>query len=163
MTLVIQCAVTCLIFTAIVVPTQLKDPLLHIMSYPAPIRRRVEALPQYADRIKERKRRHIARKIASVFILGVILAIVAYFSGAKSFSDAFWHVFILFLAGNLFDVIVLDLIWFCHSKRARIPGTEDMDKAYRSPWHHIRGGVMGLGIGTVVALISGGFIYFISQ
>ena len=53
MTLVIQCVATCLIFTAIVVPTQLKDPLLHIMSYPAPIRRRVEELPQYAGTIKE--------------------------------------------------------------------------------------------------------------
>ena len=162
MNLIIQCVFTCLIFTAIVVPTLLKDPLLHIMSYPAPIRRRVEELPQYAGTIKERKRRHIAWKIAAVFILGIILAIVAYLSGVRDFISAFRHVFILFLAGNLFDVIVLDLIWFCHSKRARIPGTEDMDKEYRNPRHHIRGGAIGLGLGAVVSLISGGIVSFIS-
>ena len=158
----IQCVVICLIFTAIVVPTQLKDPLLHIMSYPAPIRKRVEELPQYAGTIKAIKRRHIAWKFAAVFILGILLAAVAYFSGARGFASAFRHVFILFLAGNLYDVIILDLAWFCHSKRARIPGTEDMDKEYRNPWHHIRGGVIGLGLGTIVSLISGGIIYFIS-
>ena len=162
MSLLIQCIAICLIFTALVVPTQLKDPLLHIMSYPTAIRRRVEELPQYAVNIKARKQRHLIWKFAAVFILGILLAAVAYFSGARSFEGAFRHVFILFLAGNLYDVIILDLAWFCHSKRARIPGTEDMDKEYRSPWHHIRGGVIGLGLGTIVSLISGGIIYFIS-
>ena len=162
MNLVVQCVVICILFTAIVVPTQLKDPLLHIMSYPTAIRKRVEELPQYAGSIKERKRRHLIGKIASVFILGIVLAVVAYFSSARTFVSAFRHVFILFLAGNLYDVIVLDLIWFCHSQKARIPGTEDMDREYRSPWYHIRGGVIGLGLGAVVSLISGGIISFIT-
>lgn len=120
MILTIQCIVICLIFTAVVVPTQLKKPLLHIMSYPTPIRKRVEQLPQYAAIIKERKRRHIMRKISSIFILGIIFAVVAYFSGEKTFTGAFLYVFILFLAGNLFDVIILDLMWFCYNRRARI-------------------------------------------
>ncbi|WP_315119870.1 hypothetical protein [uncultured Clostridium sp.] len=59
-------------------------------------------------------------------------------------------------------MLVLDIGIFCHSKKARIPGTEDMDKEYRSPWHHVRGAVYGTIIGAVVALLAGGMVYFIS-
>ena len=35
---------------------------------------------------------------------------------------------------NIYDLIVFDLIIFCHSQKLMIPGTEDMIKEYRSPW-----------------------------
>ncbi|NFB55095.1 hypothetical protein EXM89_01555 [Clostridium botulinum] len=59
-------------------------------------------------------------------------------------------------------MIVLDIGLFCHSKKTRIPGTEDMDKEYRSPWYHIKGAGIGTIIGAVVALLSGGMVHFIS-
>lgn len=68
-------------------------------------------------------------------MFAIILAVVAYFSGAKSFSKAYIHVFTLFSVVNIYDMIVLDIGLFCHSKKTRIPGTEDMDKEYRSPWY----------------------------
>ncbi|MCS4463704.1 hypothetical protein JTT01_03830 [Clostridium botulinum] len=95
-------------------------------------------------------------------MFAIILAVVAYFSGAKSFSKAYIHVFTLFFAVNIYDTIVLDIGLFCHSKKTRIPGTEDMDKEYRSPWHHIKGAGIGTIIGAVVALLSGGMVHFIS-
>ncbi|MGG7177409.1 hypothetical protein ACQPU1_07460 [Clostridium paraputrificum] len=63
----------------------------------------------------------------------------------------------LFFVVNLYDMLVLDIGLFCHSKKIRLPGTEDMDKEYRSPLHHVIGAVKG----TVVALVAGGMIYFI--
>lgn len=59
-------------------------------------------------------------------------------------------------------MLVLDMCIFCNSKRTRIPGTEDVDKEYRNPWHHIRGAVIGTIIGSVVALLSGGLVHLIS-
>lgn len=68
----------------------------------------------------------------------------------------------MFFVVNIYDMIVLDICIFCHSKKTRIPGTEDMDKEYRSPWYHIKGAGIGTIIGAVVALLSGGMFHFIS-
>ncbi|MSC85650.1 hypothetical protein EAI89_17735 [Eubacterium sp. am_0171] len=59
-------------------------------------------------------------------------------------------------------MLVLDIGLFCHSKKTRIPGTEDMDKEYRNPRHHIIGAGTGTIIGAVVALLSGGIIHVVS-
>ncbi len=162
MILAIECFIACLIFTLIILPSLYKEPIKHIMSYPTEIRKRVESLPQYKDVIQKKEKKHLTVKIIAVFMFAIILAVVAYFSGAKSFSKAYIHVFTLFFVVNIYDMIVLDICIFCHSKKTRIPGTEDMDKEYRSPWHHIKGAGIGTIIGAVVALLSGGMVHFIS-
>ncbi|WP_291580572.1 hypothetical protein [Clostridium sp. UBA6640] len=162
MILVVECIVACVVFTLMILPSQYKEPIKHIMSYPTAIRNRVEELPQYKGIIQEKKKKHLTVKIIAVFIFVIILATVAYFSGAKSFSEAYLHVFTLFFVVNIYDMLVLDIGIFCHSKKARIPGTEDMDKEYRSPWHHVRGAIYGTIIGSAVALLAGGMVYFIS-
>ena len=63
---------------------------------------------------------------------------------------------------GVYDLLVLDIGLFCHSKKTRIPGTEDMDKEYRNPRHHIIGAGTGTIIGAVVALLSGGIIHVVS-
>lgn len=143
-------------------PSLYKEPIKHIMSYPTEIRKRVESLPQYKDVIQKKEKEHLTVKIIAVFMFAIILAVIAYFSGAKSFSKAYIHVFTLFFVVNIYDMIVLDIGLFCHSKKTRIPGTEDMDKEYRSPWYHIKGAGIGTIIGAVVALLSGGMVHFIS-
>lgn len=162
MILAIECFIACLIFTLIILPSLYKEPIKHIMSYPTEIRKRVESLPQYKDVIQKKEKKHLTVKIIAVFMFSIILAVVAYFSGAKSFSKAYIHVFTLFFAVNIYDMIVLDIGLFCHSKKTRIPGTEDMDKEYRNPWHHVKGAGIGTIIGAIVALLSGGMVHFIS-
>lgn len=161
MILFIECVISCAVFTLIILPSLYKDPIKHIMSYPKEIIERVENLPQYKDVIKVEKKRHLSIKLISVLIFAIVLAVVAYYSGAKNFKSAYIHVFILFFVVNIYDMIVLDIGLFCHSKRTRIPGTEDMDKEYKNPWHHIRGAVIGIIIGTVVALLSGSIVHII--
>lgn len=154
MILAIQCIAACLLFTLIVLPKQYKDPVKYIMSYPPAIIRRVESLPQYKDMIQHVKKKHITIKIIVALIFVIVLSFVAFFSGAKSFLSAYYHVFMLFFAVNMYDVIVLDIVIFCHSKKLRIPGTEDMNKEYRNPWFHIIGGLKGIVIGAAVSLLS---------
>lgn len=162
MILFVECVTACVVFTLIILPSLFKDPIKHIMSYPKEIRERVEKLPQYKDIIGVKEKRHIFIKIIAVFIFTITLAIVAYFSGAKTFISAYLYVFILFFTVNVYDVVALDIGIFCHSKRVRIPGTEDMDKEYRSPWHHIKGAIVGTVIGAAVALLSGGIVHIIT-
>lgn len=161
MILFVECVISCAVFTLIILPSLYKDPIKHIMSYPKEIRDRVENLPQYKDVIKVEEKRHLSVKLIAVLIFAIVLAVVAYYSGAKSFKSAYIHVFILFFVVNIYDMIVLDIGLFCHSKRTRIPGTEDMDKEYKNPWHHIRGAVIGIIIGTIVALLSGAIVHII--
>ncbi|MBE5944973.1 MAG: hypothetical protein E7258_08680 [Lachnospiraceae bacterium] len=72
------------------------------------------------------------------------------------------HVFIIFLAVNLYDLIILDWGIACHSRKIRIPGTEDMEKEYNNPWFHTRGFIKGCVLGLIVALMSGGLMKLIS-
>ncbi|MFV0352034.1 MAG: hypothetical protein ACK5JF_06950 [Oscillospiraceae bacterium] len=158
MLLAIQCIVLCGLFTLIILPSLYKNPIGQIMSYPPKIRKRVESLPQYANTIQATKQKHLAAKIASVFIIAAVLALVAYLSGAQTFWSAFLHVFILFFSVNLYDMLVLDIGIFCHSKKLMIPGTEDMTAEYKSPLHHIWGAGVGTLLGVGVGLLSGGFV-----
>jgi hypothetical protein len=162
MILLIECVILCIVFTLLTQPSVFKTPIKLIMSYPPKIRKRVENLPQYKDTIKADEKKHISLKIISVFVFAILLAIVAYFSGAITFLEVFKHVFILFFVVNVYDLLVLDVGIFCHSKKVRIPGTEDMDKEYRDPIHHIKGAVKGTFLGVIVALLSGGIIVLCS-
>lgn len=158
MSLILQCIIACILFTAIILPPLYKNPITQIMSYPTAIRKRVEELPQYADVIKNVEKKHMSKKIAAAFVFSFVLSIVAYLSGARTFLTAFYHVFILFFVVNIYDMLVLDIGLFCHSKKSIIPGTEDMIHEYRKPWHHIRGALIGILIGSVVASLSASII-----
>ena len=123
--------VFCLLFTLIILPAQYEDPINMIMSYPPGIRKRVEELPQYKGTIKQREKAHFGKKIFGL----------------------------LFFVVNIYDMIVLDWGIFCHSKKLRIPGTEDMDKEYKDYMFHAKGTCVGIVLGLMVALLSGGIIH----
>lgn len=162
MSLAIQCMICCLLFTLAILPAQYKDPISMIMSYPPEVIKRAEELPQYRDTIKKREKTHISKKVGGLAAFVVIFSAVAYFSDCRSFSTAFIHVFTLLAAVNVYDLIVLDWGIFCHSRKLRIPGTEDMEMEYRNYIFHIKGAVVGLALGFIVALLSGGFVHLIS-
>jgi hypothetical protein len=147
-----EAVICCVLFTLLIIPRLLKDPVSCVMSYPPAIRKRVASLPEYSAAFKVKGKRQIALKIIFAVIVTVLLGIIAYFSGAKTFVDAFVHVFILFFIVNVYDAVVLDILFFCRSKKMIIKGTEDMEHEYKNPKHHIVAGVKGVIIGAVVAL-----------
>lgn len=159
MILFIQCIILCVLFTLLIMPAQIKDPINMIMSYPPAIIKRVEQLPEYKDKIKSRERKHISIKILFVFLIPFFLAVVAYFSGSRDFISALIHVFILCFSVNLYDLIVLDWGYFCHSKRIRIAGTEDMDKEYKDYFFHVKGAIKGTLITLFMSLLAAGLLH----
>lgn len=158
MVLIIECVILCGLFTLMVLPPLYKNPLNYIMSYPTAIRQRVEGLPQYRSSIKNHKTKHITFKLLFVLLCIIFITVIAWASGSRTFIDAFIHIFILFFAVNLYDLFILDIWLFCHSKRVIIPGTEDMLKEYKSPVHHIKGAIIGTLIGLIIATASSGII-----
>ncbi len=156
----IESIILCVAFTIMIIPRVLKDPLQQLFNYPPIIQERVKSLPEYKDRIPTQKKKLSVKIIASLLFV-IVLAIVVYFSGARTFPAAFLYAFGLFMVANWYDAFVLDAILFCHDKRFRIPGTEDMVKEYESPWYHIIGGIKGTLIGLVVSALSAGIIWLI--
>ena len=163
MAIFIQCIVFCAIFTFLILPPLFKNPLSQITSYPPAIRARVESLPQYRDILHYTKQKNVVRKIAGALLAVVIFAFLAYLSGKRSFVPAFTHVFILFFAVNMYDLIIFDLLIFRNSKKVVIPGTEDLVKAYRDPAHHINGACKGVVIGVAAATLAAGIVVLISH
>ena len=59
------------------------------------------------------------------------------------------------IVADKMDMVVLDWGIFCHSKKIRIPGTEDMDKDYTDYLFHVKGAIKGTVLGIIVAILSG--------
>ena len=158
MLLAVQCIVCCIIFTLIILPAQYRNPLVMLASYPPEVIRRVKELPQYNGCADKSEKKHIAKKIIGAVFLSAVFAAVAFFSGKRDFISAFIHVFIIISSINIYDLLVLDWGVFCHSRKLRIKGTEDMDEAYKDRLFHLRGALIGEIIAVVVAVISSGMV-----
>ncbi len=158
MLLAVQCIVCCIIFTLIILPAQYRNPLLMLASYPPAVIRRVKELPQYSEYADRTQKKHIAKKIKGAVFLSAVFAAVAFFSDKRDFISAFIHVFIIISSINIYDLLILDWGVFCHSKKLRIKGTEEMDEAYTDRLFHLRGALIGEIIAVIVSLISGGMV-----
>ena len=95
------------------------------------------------------------KKGIACIVMPLILALIMYrINGANSFIDGFVESFIIWLAITWYDAIVLDCLWFCHSKKVQIPGTEDMPE-YKDYLFHIKQSFICTALGVPVCLIVG--------
>lgn len=154
MIFVIESIVLCLFFTLTVPLYGLRNPLAMIDDYPPAIQARVRKLGLIPV---ERPKKHIAAKLVFCLIAVAVLAVILrIFNGADTFLSGFVNSFLLWLVVDWYDALVIDCLWFCHSKRCIIPGTEDMTAAYHDYGFHMRESAKGMLIGLPVCLLVGG-------
>ncbi len=150
----IESIVLCLIFTLTVPIYGLHNLLAMIDSYPPAIQVRVQELGLIPA---ERPQKHIGAKLLFCLIAAVVLAVtLRIFNGADTFLSGFVTSFLLWLVVDWYDALVIDCLWFCHSKRCIIPSTEDMTQAYHDYGFHIQQSCIGIFIGLPVCLLVGG-------
>lgn len=155
MVLFIQCVVVCLLFSLAIFIQMIKnDPVKGLYNYPPKIQERVKSMKEYQGRIPTKNDKISAKLIgAGVFvIIGVLLVRMA---DPDGFLDAFIHMFILFTVVNFYDLIVIDWLLFCHVKKFRIPGTEDMVSEYHNYGFHLIAFMKGIVIGLVISAVVG--------
>ncbi len=157
----IESIVLCLIFTLMIVPKTRKDPLSQVYSYPTKIIERVKSLPEYEGKVPTNQKKWATKIIASILFV-IFLGTVTYLSGMKTFYHGFWYSYGLWMVVNWYDVIVLDVILFCHDQHYRLKGTEDMVKEYESPWFHVIGGLKGCVIGFIVCILAAAFVMLLN-
>ena len=153
-TIIIETLVLGILFTLMVYKMS-RNPIKEIYNYPPKIQERVKSLKQYEGRIPTEKKKISIKLVASFIIIVIISLIMKYINGYDTFIDGFKYSFIIWSIINWYDAIVLDCIWFCHSKQFIIEGTEDMTKEYHNYWFHIKGSIIGEFIGLIVCLIVG--------
>ena len=158
--LVIESIFLCVVFT-LMVYLMSRKPIKTLYNYPPKIQERVKALEEYKGQIPTRENKIVAKVFASILFLIILCVVLRYINGYKTFIDSFKYGFLLWTIVNLYDAIVLDIIWFCHDKHFVFKGTEDMVKEYHNYWFHIKGFFIGETLALVICGLAGLIIKFI--
>ncbi|WP_242841175.1 hypothetical protein [Clostridium akagii] len=122
----------------------------------------MRSLLQYEGKIPTKKHSDIKKKLPTFVMCLILFAAITYYSGARPFISALIYVYLLWMIVNFYDALVLDTMYFCHSKKVRFLGTEDMVKEYENPKIHWIGFFKGSILGIVFALLVGGLIAVLS-
>ena len=160
MVIFIECIVLCLIFTFMVC-IMARNPISTLYNYPPKIQERVKSLDEYKDIIPTNKNMVVAKTFAAFIIVVIISLILRYVNGYTTFNSAFFASAIIWTIVNIYDVVVMDIIWFCHDNRFRFKGTEDIEDEYTNYMFHIKGGLIGQVIGIGICIIIALVVHFI--
>ena len=160
MILAIEGIVLCLLFTLAVYKMS-RDPIKTLYNYPPAIQERVKSLEEYKDRIPTEKNKVSAKLVACVIFVAVLSLLLRYVNGYTTFKDVFLYGFLLWTIVNLYDAVVLDIIWFCHDPQFVFKGTEDMVKDYHDYLFHIKGFFIGEGIALAVCALAGLIVQYV--
>lgn len=160
MIIIIESIILCVMFTVMVYAIS-RNPIKTLYNYPPKIQERVKALEEYKDKIPTQENKVTAKIIASILFLIIICLILRYVNGYTTFIESFGYGFLLWTIVNLYDAIVLDIIWFCHDKYFVFKGTEDMVDEYHNYWFHIKGFFIGELLALIICTLAGLIIQFI--
>lgn len=155
MILLIECVIGIILFTLIVVPLTLSKALKSVGDYPPAIKERCIELKLIPKTENGFSTKEIIKKVISMIVFSIIFSLILYkFNEADTFIKGFINSYIIWLAIDWYDAIILDCIWFCHSKKVKIKGTEDM-KEYKDYLFHIKQSCIGMLLGLPVCIIVG--------
>ena len=160
MILIIESIILCLLFT-IMVYIMSREPIKTIYNYPPKIQERVKSIQKYEDKIPTNKNKIIIKLIASIIFLIIICIVLRYINGYTTFKESFKYGFLLWTIVNLWDALVLDIIWFCHDPHFVFKGTEDMINEYHNYLFHIKGFFIGETLAIIICLLASLIIHFI--
>ncbi len=90
-------------------------------------------------------------------VIGFVFKNVLAFDG---YLSAFWYFLLLGEGLGLFDLLVIDLLWWRNTNRIRFSFLQDK-AVYQDPSKHIGSFVRGIPLFAVVAALSAGIITFI--
>lgn len=164
MILLIECIIGCFIFGTFIILSVLKNKEMWFHEYPQPVQKRyIELHPDSnIKQIEGLTPRVIMMKFCACIIFLILLTIMVYLAGAKTFLQATCYCYTIWFAVNAFDTIILDLGLMVHWKKCRLPGTEDMDNEYKLlNKKSLLDGIAGCIIGIPIALLTGLAIYII--
>ena len=160
MIIFIESILLCILFT-ILVYIMSRKPINTLYNYPPNIIERVKTLDEYKNDIPTNSKKISTKIIASILFIIILSLILGYVNGYTTFIDTFKYGFILWSIVNLYDLLVMDILWFCHDPYFIFKGTEDMIDDYHDYFFHFKGFLIGELIAIIVCIISGLIVEFI--
>lgn len=161
MILFIECIIGCILFGVGIVGSVLINKEFWLQEYDPSVQKRYLSLhPEYrpVDATSSTVS-IITKKIIACLLFIFILAVMVYIAGARNFTYGFIYCYTIWLVVDWFDALVIDIVILANWKRARLPGTEDMDKEYKSNKRKsIIDAFLGMAIGIVIAIIVAGIV-----
>ena len=152
--ILVELLILCLLFFAmcyIGTGTDEKN-LKNYMSYPKEVQEKIKEIEDYKGKFKETSK-------TSAFIANLIIfSILFFFMGLKirqvSFVQNFIALLILGQGLNIFDLLVIDLIWWRRTKRIRLSKLAEKS-LYQNPKKHIEAFKRACVMYFFIALIDG--------
>ena len=168
MIILIESLIGIALFTIIMVIFTAKDPLTSVGDYPPAIRKKCIELGLITERKQRFTRADLIRKgirftradlirkgIAMAVFVFIFALVLKHFNRADTFWQGFIESYLIWLIIDWYDALILDCIWFCHSRKVRIPGTEEM-KEYKDYRFHIKQSCIGMLLGLPACFAVGG-------
>lgn len=93
--------------------------------------------------------------LTNAILFLVVLFLLGIFVRTDSFAVNLLRLSIMGQGMNLFDYLVIDLLWWRNTKRIRFRGTENQPELYRNPRKHTVSFVKGIVMFLLVALADG--------
>ena len=122
-------------------------------SYPRAVQKIVSTRPELAKKILQQS--PVAVFTNNLLLFSFLLFALGIFTRQENFAGNFLNALLLGQALNLFDLLVIDLIWWRHTQRVRFTGTENQPELYADPGKHISSFLRGIVMFLLVALIDG--------
>lgn len=153
--LILELIILCLIFWGICFLNTGSDEknIKSFASYPDEVQKIVKENPDLQQKIKLTS--PVVSFTSNIIVFGIILFIFGLFLKKPSFKTNFVSLLILGQALNVFDFLVIDMLWWRHSKRIRFEGTKDRAELYSNPKKHFVSFLKGIALFLIIAVIDG--------
>ena len=154
MELMIECIIICVIMWIVCFLLTENDykNLSGLRSYPIEVQDVIKKNEKYKDKIKPINM--IKVFISNLFMFSIILFIFGLFIKTENFIGNFINILILGEVLNLFDLVVIDLLWWRNTKRIRFSDIPEKEK-YQDPKQHIGSFERGIIMYLIIAVIDG--------
>lgn len=121
-------------------------------SYPDEVQTQINNISEY--RGKFNKNNKFIMFIFNMLLFSVILFLLGLFIKENNFFNNFLHLSIIGQGVNIFDLFVIDLLWWRNTKRVRLNKIPEK-KLYQNPKKHIKAFVRAFVMFLLIAVIDG--------
>lgn len=119
MVILIEGLIAVTLFTIIAIPATIRHPLTALSDYPPAIVKRCVELGIYPERERRFSTMDLIRKATAVIVFIIVFAfIIKKFNKAETFLEGFRISYILWLIIAWYDALIVDCLFFCHSKKS---------------------------------------------
>lgn len=152
--LIIEIIILCTIFFALCFLGTGTDEnnLKSYASYPDEVQRHIREAYEYQGKYHEANK--LATWFANLVVFLVLFMIFGAFIREKDYMQNFINLLILGQALNIFDLLVIDLLWWRNSKRIRLSRVPEK-VLYQNPKKHIQAFLRAIPMYIVVAAVDG--------